>query len=102
MVVVGGLVVVVVVGVEEDWPVLGAVVVDVVVDDVGTTVDVLPVVFGEALFPGCSLAMTTPMAAVAPVARRMAARVSRRSRTVARRRASGVVTFCGCVMGMTH
>jgi hypothetical protein len=87
LVVVG--VVVVVVG--SDEPRLDdAPVVDVVVVVEGSTDDVeeVELVVAELLAPGCSLATTTPMSAVVPVATTATARVRRRSRALARRRAS--------------
>jgi len=47
------------------------------------------------LAPGCSLATTTPISAVAPVAARTAERVRRRSRRSARSRASGELGSVG-------
>jgi hypothetical protein len=105
VVVVGGeVVVVVVVGTVFTPPVDGSVVVGVVVDG-GTEVDVVGSevvvdpdevdgLFG-ALVPGCSFATTTPITAVAPAAARNDARVSRRSRTVARRLVSGELWSSG-------
>jgi hypothetical protein len=111
VVVVGGEVVVVVVGFDvvgvvvawvslvPEEPVVG-VGVDVV--DVEVDVDVLeppdPAGFDAALTPGCSLAITTPIRAVAPVAVRTAARVNRRTRASARWRAAGVLCSLGCFM----
>jgi len=43
----------------------------------------------DPLAPGCSFATTTPMAMVAPAAKRAAARVRRRTRASARPRVSG-------------
>jgi hypothetical protein len=60
----------------------------------GTEVEVLLAV----LEPGCSLATTTPMSAVAPVAARKDARVSRRNLLVARCLVSGVKLSLACFM----
>jgi hypothetical protein len=58
-----------------------------------------------ALAPECSFATTTPMAMVAPVDARAAARVRRRRRRWARRLLSGesdeAVGFIGSVLGST-
>jgi hypothetical protein len=58
-----------------------------------------------ALAPGCSLATTTPMAMVAPVAARAAARVSRRKRASVCRLVSGEldcgVELIGHILGTT-
>jgi hypothetical protein len=43
--------------------------------------------------PGCSPATTAPISAIAPAAPRTAHRVTRRSRTIARSRASGEFSF---------
>jgi hypothetical protein len=110
VVVVGCEVVVVVVGFEvvgvvvawvslvpEEPAVVVVVVVD--VDVVDVEVDVPdPVALDAALTPGCSLAITTPIRAVAPVAARTAARVNRRTRASARCRAAGVLCSLGCFM----
>jgi hypothetical protein len=108
VVVVGGeVVVVVVVGTVFTPPVDGSVVVGVVVDcgtdvDVeGSEVDVDPCevdVLFAALAPGCSLAATIPITAVAPAAARNDARVSRRSRTVACRLVSGELWSSGSLI----
>jgi hypothetical protein len=99
VVVVVGASVVVVVGVATELPpaaeevVVGVVVVGVVVVVVGAVVVDDGVVSAGAvalLAPGCSLATTTPINAVAPVAASTADRVSRRRRTWARSRLSGV------------
>jgi hypothetical protein len=97
VVVVGAVVVVVVdvlVGVVATDPLsLEDGLVDVVEVDVGVgvVVEVVPsFVAGGTLEPGCSLATTTPMTAVAPVADSTTARVSRRSRRRARSRSCGV------------
>jgi hypothetical protein len=79
------------------------VVVDVDVVDVEFDVpDVLeppdPAEWDAALTPGCSLAITTPIRAVAPVAARTAARVKSRTRASARCRAAGVLCSLGCLM----
>jgi hypothetical protein len=62
-------------------------------------------VFEGALAPGCSFATTTPMAMVAPVDARAAARVRRRRRRWARRLFSGDseggVEFIGSVLCST-
>jgi hypothetical protein len=96
-----------VVGVVVAWvslvPEEPVVVVDVDVVDVEVDVpDVLEppdlVASDAALTPGCSLAITTPIRAVAPVAARTAARVNRRTRASARRRAAGVLCSLGCFM----
>jgi hypothetical protein len=87
-VVVGGEVVVVVLDVDPE-PVLGF-------DEVGVVVVVDPVdgveaVFEGALAPGCSLATSTPIAIVAPVASTAATRVSWRRRASVCRLISGVL-----------
>jgi len=97
-----GLVVVVVVGavvlevlvdvVVCDAPLVEApwvVVVVVVVCDAPLVVDVVPDV-DEPLAPGCSLATTTPISAIAPAAPSTANRVTCRRRIIARSRAPGV------------
>ena len=101
VVVVGGVVLGVVCGVPVDGanPTVGGEVVDGVVDgvvsvvgdDVGVEGTVV-VVEGnkvEVLFAGCSLATTTPMSTVAPVAAMRDARVRRLTRKWARRLAAG-------------
>jgi hypothetical protein len=101
VVVVGGEVVVVVggevvvdgdVGAEE-VPESGVVVVvvggDVVVVEVLVLEGAWAGTWGDELAPGCSLATSTPMAMVAPVATRAAERVSRRRRASVRCLASG-------------
>jgi hypothetical protein len=94
VVVVGGKVVVVVDD-EEPAPISdeGGVVVGSDVFVVGATVvEVLGVWSGAVLdadAPGCSLATTTPMTTVAPVAATAASRVSKRRDAAARRRVSG-------------
>jgi hypothetical protein len=50
---------------------------------------IVPLVLAPELDPGCSLATTTPITAVAPVAASATARVSRRSLTCARSLVSG-------------
>jgi hypothetical protein len=50
--------------------------------------------FEDALAPGCSFATTTPMAMVAPVDARAAARVRRRRRRLARRLVSEGSGWC--------
>jgi hypothetical protein len=62
---------------------------DVEVDVVGVCAGVNPLDVADELAPGCSLATTMPMRAVAPVAVRTAERVRRRSRVWARSRVSG-------------
>lgn len=88
--VVGAAVVVVVVGVVATDPLSLEVGLEVLVDvdvGVGVVVEVVPsFVAGGTLEPGCSLATTTPMTAVAPAADSTTARVSRRSRRRARSR----------------
>jgi hypothetical protein len=113
VVVVGGVVVVVVVvaGVVDPGEapggavVGGAVVGGAVVG--GDVVEGTPAgtVLEGALAPGCSLATTTPMAMVAPVAARAAARVSRRKRASVCRLVSGEldcgVELIGHILGTT-
>jgi hypothetical protein len=77
----------------------------VVVDVVDVELDVPAVLeppdpagFDAALTPGCSLATTTPIKALAPVATRTAARVNVRTRVSARWRAAGVLWALGCFM----
>jgi hypothetical protein len=77
----------------------GVVVVVVVVNGVVVVVEFVETVLVVALLPGCSLATTTPITAVAPVAIMTAERVRRRTRTVALCRASGVWLAGDCVMG---
>jgi hypothetical protein len=91
-----GVVVVVgdVVGVEE-LPLDEEPTVDVVVVDA----EVEPV---ELPAPGCSLATATPMSAVDPVATIATARVRRRSRTLARRRALTASSLVGSGMDPSH
>jgi hypothetical protein len=99
LVVVG--VVVVVVG--SDDPLLDdepAVVVVVVV--VASTDEVVELVVAALPAPGCSLATTTAMNAVDPVATMATARVRRRSRTSARRRASTESVLVGSGMHPSH
>jgi hypothetical protein len=93
--------------------VVGVVGVDVVgVDVVGETVDdevevevngacdgVVPLVLTPEVAPGCSLATTMPINAVAPVAAITAERVKRRSRISARRRVSGELRSLACLTG---
>jgi len=118
VVVVGGDVVVVVVVVGTDVvgvvvpdpagdPVVGVVVAGVVAGVVvevdGTEVEVLPVVVLTAeLAPGCSLATTTPISAVAPAAPTIEARVRKRTSALARRLAAGELWSLGwCLIGGT-
>lgn len=68
--------------------VVGSTVVDVVELGVDVAGPCVGGVLDAALDPGCSLATTTPIAMVAPVATRAADRVSRRRRRLARRLAS--------------
>jgi hypothetical protein len=103
VVVVGGDVVVVVVGADVVGVVVApepagdsVVVVVVVVDDVdveGSEVEVVPVLPAVELAPGCSLATTIPMSAVAPAAARIEARVRWRTSALARRRDSGELSW---------
>jgi hypothetical protein len=91
-----GVVVVVVVGV------VAGVVAGVVVEVEGTEVEVLPVVVLAAeLAPGCSLATTKPMSAVAPAAPTIDARVRKRTRAWARCLASGELWLLACLIGGT-
>jgi hypothetical protein len=84
------------------FPEEGAVVVDVEV--VGSVLvaevagGLVPVDGLAELTPGCSLATTTPITAVAPVAASTAVRVSRRMRVETRSRASGELCSLGCVI----
>jgi len=77
------------------------VVAGVVVEVDGTEVEVLPVVVLTAeLAPGCSFATTKPMSAVAPAAPTIEARVTKRTRALARRLASGELRLLGwCLIG---
>jgi hypothetical protein len=85
-----GVVVDVVAGVVVGAVVAGVVVVGVVVSVDGTEVEVLPVeVLAAVLAPGCSLATTTPMSAVAPAAPTIEARVRYRTSVLALRLPSG-------------
>ena len=59
------------------------------VDVVGGWAGVVPLVPAPELAPGCSFATTTPISAVAPVVAKIAERVRRRRRTLARSRVSG-------------
>ena len=59
------------------------------VDVVGSEVEVVPVLPAVELAPGCSLATTIPMSAVAPAAATIEARVRLRTSALARRLASG-------------
>jgi hypothetical protein len=118
VVVVGGdVVVVVVVGTDvvgvvvpdpAGDPVVGVVVAGVgagvVVEVDGTEVEVLPVVVLTAeLAPGCSLATTTPISAVAPAAPTIEARVRKRTSALARRLAAGELWSLGwCLIGGTN
>jgi hypothetical protein len=81
--------------------VVAGVVVGVVVEVDGTEVEVLPVVVLTAeLAPGCSFATTKPMSAVAPAAPTIEARVTKRTRALARRLASGELRLLGwCLIG---
>jgi hypothetical protein len=54
---------------------------------------------GAELAPGCSLATTMPITAVAPVAASTAVRVRRRRRVLALSRDRGELYWCGCLMG---
>ena len=82
--------------VEGEGDVVGGVVVEVLgVEVLG--VETAGTALGEALAPGCSLATTTPMAMVAPVAAKAAERVNRLRRVAARRLASGVFG-CGALL----
>jgi hypothetical protein len=100
-------VVVVVVGatvvVGDDVPSLDELPAVVVVVDVDALVelDVVSDTVVAELEPGCSLATTTPISAVAPVAASTADRVRRRRRTRARSRPSGVGPSLERVMGGT-
>lgn len=67
--------------------------VEVDVDGSGT----VPLVRAPELAPGCSLATTMPISAVAPVAAITAERVRRRSRISARPRVSGVLRSFACL-----
>lgn len=74
------------------------------VDVVGDTVDgdvvvEVPLVLTPEVAPGCSLATTMPINAVAPVAAITAERVKRRSRNSARRRVSGELRSLACLTG---
>jgi hypothetical protein len=93
-------VVVVVVGADEppldDDPVVDVVVV------VAPTDEVVEPVVAELPAPGCSLATTTPTSAVDPVATIATARVRRRSRTLARRRASTASVLVRSGMDPSH
>ena len=77
------------------------VVAGVVVEVDGTEVEVLPVVVLTAeLAPGCSFATTKPMSAVAPAAPTIEARLTKRTRALARRLASGELRLLGwCLIG---
>jgi len=83
--------------------VVAGVVVGVVVEVDGTEVEVLPVVVLTAeLAPGCSLATTTPISAVAPAAPTIEARVRKRTSALARRLAAGELWSLGwCLIGGT-
>ena len=59
----------------------------------------VPLVLAPEVAPGCSLATTTPINAVAPVAAITAERVKRRSRNSARRRVSGELRSLACLTG---
>jgi len=105
---VDGVVVLVVVGVVAGVAVAGVVVAGVVVAGVvveveGTEVEVLPVVavLAAELAPGCSLATTKPMSAVAPAAPTIEARVRKRTRAWARCLASGELWSLACFIGGT-
>jgi hypothetical protein len=104
----GVVVLVVVVGVVAGVAVAGVVVAGVVVAGVvveveGTEVEVLPVVgvLAAELAPGCSLATTKPMSAVAPAAPTIEARVRKRTRAWARCLASGELWSLACFIGGT-
>jgi hypothetical protein len=90
--VVGASVVGVLVG---DADVDGAVEVEVIGDGDGG----VPLVLASELAPGCSLATTMPISAVAPVAARTAERVRRRRRTLARSRVPGELCSVACLIG---
>jgi hypothetical protein len=83
--------------------VVAGVVAGVVVEVDGTEVEVLPVVVLTAeLAPGCSLATTTPISAVAPAAPTIEARVRKRTSALARRLAAGELWSLGwCLIGGT-
>ena len=83
--------------------VAGVVVAGVVVEVEGTEVEVLPVVavLAAELAPGCSLATTKPMSAVAPAAPTIEARVRKRTRAWARCLASGELWSLACFIGGT-
>jgi hypothetical protein len=89
-----------VVGVDVDGTVVevedvdGAVGIDVAGDSDG----VVPAVLVGAPTPGCSLATTMPISAVAPVAASTAERVRRRRRMLARSRDCGVLCGFRCFM----
>jgi hypothetical protein len=82
--------------------VVAGVVAGVVVEVDGTEVEVLPVVvLTDELAPGCSLATTTPMSAVAPAAPTIEARVRKRTSALALRLASGELWSLRCLIGGT-
>jgi hypothetical protein len=91
-----------VVGVDVDVDVEGTVVEGEDVDGAvgigipGDSDGVVAVVLAAELAPGCSLATTMPMIAVAPVAANTAERVRRRRRRLARSRDIGVLSGFGC------
>jgi hypothetical protein len=89
-----------VVGVDVDGTVVEVEDVDCVVgiDVDGDSDGVVPVVLGSELAPGCSLATTMPIRAVAPVAASTTDRVRRRRRRLARCRDCGVLCWFRCLM----
>jgi hypothetical protein len=75
--------------------VVGVVVGDEDVEVVEVCAGVVPLERAAELAPGCSLATTTPIRAVAPVAARAAERVRRRSLVLARSRLSAELRSVG-------